>query len=215
MPTMNNSFSVPPCSRDKQFPEKPPPFPALQIDPLLLKNPTAEIENPPKIPESIPETDLEQKKEGLSLLFAASLLQKENPTHTTPQLSTPQPQDVVCGRGGGTHQHLGNRIYRRIVDYNKETYRHVPKRHRQLVSQSIVQVILNHGGRFLQRNDNKWTEISFRRAVQKTSQALRERVEDVGSVSCHRDAEEEASLSSTQSDGEKAKEIEQKVDDDS
>jgi hypothetical protein len=104
---------------------------------------------------------------------------------------------VLCGRGGGINKHHGNVIYRRVVEYNKKVYRQVPKRHRMLVSRSIVQAILNIGGRFLQehkvptqkkRNSNddddpsldtnvvsRWTEIQLRRAVQKTSQALRER----------------------------------------
>jgi hypothetical protein len=95
------------------------------------------------------------------------------------------------------------------VEYNKKVYKQVPKRHRMLVSRSIVQAILNSGGRFLQEhkittssssngkihehtNDgtattqvsttcttiSRWTRIPLRRAVQKTSQALRERSED-------------------------------------
>jgi len=49
-----------------------------------------------------------------------------------------------------------------------------------LVSQSIVQTILNYGGRFLQQqsSQNEWEEIPFRKAVQKTSQALREKNDD-------------------------------------
>jgi hypothetical protein len=111
---------------------------------------------------------------------------------------------VLCGRGGGINKHYGNIMYRRVVEYNKKVYKQVPKRHRMLVSRSIVQAILNAGGRFLQEhsqssnttavaasigtaNDStnhdsattsEWTEIQFRRAVQKTSQALRERSED-------------------------------------
>lgn len=122
----------------------------------------------------------------------------------------------MCGRGGGINKHIGNVIYRRIVDYNKAVYQQVPKRQRMLVSQSIVQTILNAGGRFLQEQyatdaalpnaksgtspsrkrcadsntatsttntttttttttASEWTEIEFRKAVQKTSQALREK----------------------------------------
>ena len=109
---------------------------------------------------------------------------------------------VLCGRGGGINKHYGNIIYRRVVEYNKRVYKQVPKRHRMLVSRSIVQAIINAGGRFLQQQDNvetvssknntssrdsngdtikptkqqcHWTPIQIRRAVQKTSQALRER----------------------------------------
>lgn len=79
-------------------------------------------------------------------------------------------------RGGMINKHSGNIVYRRIVDYNKTVYKQVPKRHRVLVSESIVQTILNNGGRFLQHEDDSiWMTVSIRRAVQKTSQALRER----------------------------------------
>jgi hypothetical protein len=124
---------------------------------------------------------------------------------------------VLCGRGGGINKHIGNVIYRRIVDYNKAVYQQVPKRQRMLVSQSIVQTILNAGGRFLQEQSatdatattaksgtspsrkrctdsntttatttmttSEWTEIQFRKAVQKTSQALREKSDADDAVS--------------------------------
>jgi hypothetical protein len=127
------------------------------------------------------EEEEEEEKAGLSLLFAASLLQSSRSSN----IDLPRQMDVLCGRGGGINKHVGNRMYRRVVEYNKSMYRHVPKRHRMLVSQSIVQTILNEGGRFLQADgsssSSRWKEIPFRRAVQKTSQALRERVEDESS----------------------------------
>ena len=88
--------------------------------------------------------------------------------------------DVLCGRGGKINKHPGNIAYRRVVEHNKAVYKQVPKRHRILVSQSIVQTIQSHGGRFLQsstessQQETIWTTVPFRRAVQKTSQALRE-----------------------------------------
>jgi hypothetical protein len=91
---------------------------------------------------------------------------------------------VLCGRGGGINKHFGNIVYRRVVEYNKKVYKQVPTRHRMTVSRSIVQAIINAGGRFLQEQPSKnndrtmWTEIQLRRAVQKTSQALRERSDD-------------------------------------
>lgn len=84
--------------------------------------------------------------------------------------------------------HLGNVIYRRIVEHNKSFYQKVQKRHRILVSQSIVQTILNRSGRFLSEDTQQvlnpdgtistvacWKTVPTARAVQKTSQALRER----------------------------------------
>lgn len=89
----------------------------------------------------------------------------------------PRDVDVLCGRGGLINKHFGNVVYRKVVDFNKPFYQSVHKKHRILVSQSIVQSILNFGGRFLilGAKGKSWIEIGYKRAVQKTSQALRER----------------------------------------
>jgi len=87
----------------------------------------------------------------------------------------PKDADVLCGRGGKVNKHPGNIVYRKVVEYNKSYYQSVHKKHRILVSQSIVRAILNYGGRFMGQKGKDWTPICFKRAVQKTSQALRER----------------------------------------
>ena len=90
----------------------------------------------------------------------------------------------------------GNIIYRRIVEHNKSFYQSVPKRHRILVSQSIVHTILRRGGRFLSEDTQTvrgedgttastvtlWKTVATARAIQKTSQALRERVAAAAAV---------------------------------
>jgi len=91
-------------------------------------------------------------------------------------VTEPKDVDVLCGRGGKVNKHHGNIVYRRVVDYNKQFYQSVHKRNRILVSQSIVEAIRNHGGRFLimGQKGKTWIPIDFKKAVQKTSQALRE-----------------------------------------
>jgi hypothetical protein len=93
-----------------------------------------------------------------------------------PKLFEPKSIDVLCGRGGKVNQHPGNIIFRRVVAHNKAYYQSVHKRNRILVSQSIVQAILNYGGQFLTQiaRTNVWMPVDFKKAVQKTSQALRE-----------------------------------------
>ena len=107
-------------------------------------------------------------------------------------LTKPREADVLCGRGGLINKHAGNIAYRKVVDYNKPYYQSVKKKHRILVSQSIVQTILNNGGRFLILGSRgaTWMEIGFKRAVQKTSQALRERM-SVPDEGQHEDGDEE------------------------
>ncbi|CAB9497000.1 expressed unknown protein [Seminavis robusta] len=109
--------------------------------------------------------------------------------HAAPQSNQPQDLDVLCGRGGLINKHVGNIIYRKVVEHNKPFYQTVQKRHRILVSQSIVHTILKRGGRFLSEETKTvanpdgtrttvtyWKPVATTRAVQKTSQALRERI---------------------------------------
>ena len=94
----------------------------------------------------------------------------------------------------------GNIIYRRVVEHNKTFYQSVQKRHRILVSQSIVHTILKRGGRFLSEDTKTirnadgttstvtlWKTVATARAVQKTSQALRERVAAAAAAATRKD----------------------------
>jgi hypothetical protein len=136
-----------------------------------------------------------------STTFASSAVAFENNNNikmdSDDQPTEPRDVDVLCGRGGLINKHPGNIVYRKVVDYNKPFYQTVHKKHRILVSQSIVQSILNDGGRFLMSGEQKiqaetsWTEIGYKRAVQKTSQALRERVSESTPGEEEREADEE------------------------
>uniref|UniRef100_A0A7S2YTG8 DUF6824 domain-containing protein n=1 Tax=Entomoneis paludosa TaxID=265537 RepID=A0A7S2YTG8_9STRA len=125
----------------------------------------------------------------------------------------PSELDVLCGRGGLINKHPGNIVYRRVVDHNKKLYKEVPKRHRILVSQSIVQTIQTHGGRFLQQSGvpqdavtnlqhgGKWMTVPFRRAVQKTSQALREPSQSEGESGGVRQEEDDEEVGQEEAQG--------------
>lgn len=93
-------------------------------------------------------------------------------------IPSPHPHDVLCGRGGGTNNHVGNSHWRMLVAANKQLYVTLPKRQKMLLSRSIVNAVRsqNPPGRFLQK-DNKselWYDVGDQRAQEKTSQALRE-----------------------------------------
>ena len=76
------------------------------------------------------------------------------------------------------NRHPGNIIFRRVVEANKERYRTCQADHKALLSKSIVLVIRSQSppGRFLtrSRDGNEWVEVGDAKALQKTSQALRE-----------------------------------------
>lgn len=88
----------------------------------------------------------------------------------------PRDSDVLCGRGGAALRHPGNQTYRRLVHLNKGLYITCLKAEKLKISRSIVAAIREQNGRFLERDTKKstWYDIGDRKAMEKTSQALRE-----------------------------------------
>mmetsp|Transcript_11199 Transcript_11199/g.27530 ORF Transcript_11199/g.27530 Transcript_11199/m.27530 type:complete len:552 (-) Transcript_11199:185-1840(-) len=98
--------------------------------------------------------------------------------------------DIICGRGGLALKHPGNMAYRKLVGRNKTIYATCLKTEKLRISKSIIAAIREINGRFLEREDGKtsqsldekdadgkpitWKDIGDKRAVEKTSQALRE-----------------------------------------
>lgn len=98
--------------------------------------------------------------------------------------------DIICGRKGVALKHPGNLAYRKIVAMNKELYATCMKNEKLRISKSIVSAMREAGGRFLEREDGKtsssleekddngnpitYRDIGDKRAIEKTSQALRE-----------------------------------------
>ena len=91
----------------------------------------------------------------------------------------PRPQDVLGGRGGAALRHPGNITYRQLVNLNKNIYTTCLKTEKLKISRSIVSAINEQGGRFLEKKKNctqipeVWVNIGYKKAVEKTSQALR------------------------------------------
>jgi len=90
----------------------------------------------------------------------------------------PREIDVLCGRGGDILRHPGNQNYRDLIRKNKMCYSTCEKNEKIKISKSIVAAVRVIGGRFLDRDvKNKtrgWFDIGDKKAVEKTSQALRE-----------------------------------------
>lgn len=90
----------------------------------------------------------------------------------------PHPNDVLCGRGGGSNNHPGNEAFRLLVNEVKLPYVNCPKREKPLIARRIVEAVRNQSppGRFLQKDGKTglWNDIGDGKAREKTSQALRE-----------------------------------------
>lgn len=98
------------------------------------------------------------------------------PLSETKDITDPRESDVLCGRGGAALRHPGNQTYRRLVNLNKGLYITCLKTEKLKISRSIVAAIREQNGRFLERNaeSQTWFDIGDKKAIEKTSQALRE-----------------------------------------
>ena len=95
-------------------------------------------------------------------------------------IQKPHPHDILSGRGGASNNHMGNKIYRTVCEHNKELYATLPRNEKLPVAVRIVEAVRSRDppGRFLERKkeDKLWYEVTEKRAVDKTAQALREKV---------------------------------------
>uniref|UniRef100_A0A7S3P771 DUF6824 domain-containing protein n=1 Tax=Amphora coffeiformis TaxID=265554 RepID=A0A7S3P771_9STRA len=100
---------------------------------------------------------------------------KSNHKNAEEESKTVTPHDVLCGRGGATNHHIGNKEYRKVVADHQDEYIVARKTEKVVIAQKIVSIIHAKGGRFLKQMDPEtWVYVDDKKAVQKTSQALRE-----------------------------------------
>jgi hypothetical protein len=110
------------------------------------------------------------------------------------QITMPGLHDVLLGRGGGTNNHDGNVLFRKLVNEHKMRYLACSKVDKPKVAREVVQLWrkMSPPGRFLNRKDeskrgpgsvkdaeNVWFEVGDKKAREKASQCLRERTAEV------------------------------------
>lgn len=92
-------------------------------------------------------------------------------------MSTPSPNDVICGRGGKANTHQGNISFREEAKKLRSWYESSSKSEKFTISSFLVDIVRERGGRFLKRdteNPGQWTECDGNDVRKKASQALRE-----------------------------------------
>ena len=114
-------------------------------------------------------------------------------------IAKPHSNDVLSGRGSAANRHVGNSNFRDIVACNKSVYVTLTKREKMMMARSIFQLIRSQDppGRFLQKdaNTNLWFDIGRSRALEKVSQALREKTSKKSPNSSSSDIEPSSSES--------------------
>jgi hypothetical protein len=104
----------------------------------------------------------------------SSSVEGETPTMF---IDTIQEWDVLCGRGGRSNHHPGNKRYRHVVSEMKMMYRRSEaKAIKTDLSRAIVEHCCNYGGRFIKTDSKsgRYYILTKAEARKKTSQALRE-----------------------------------------
>ncbi len=98
-------------------------------------------------------------------------------------IQKPHRHDVLSGRGNSYNNHPGNEYFRSLIKLHKVSYVTAPKSKKPDFSKMIYEIICSQDppGRFLKQDKktNLWYEISYRKAVDKTRQALREGAPDI------------------------------------
>lgn len=104
---------------------------------------------------------------------------KPNPKESTTMENVSE-HDVLCGRGGATNVHPGNRFFRSLISKFRVQYLRSRKIDKPHISRSVVGEIRSRKGRFLKKDEKTgvWCEIGDDLAREKTSQALRQRAPD-------------------------------------
>ena len=85
--------------------------------------------------------------------------------------------DVLCGRGGRSNNHTGNKRYRQVVGNIKFMYQQCPaKTIKTDLSKAIVEHCCSYGARFVKKDEvvGKYYVLGKAEARKKASQALRE-----------------------------------------
>jgi len=83
--------------------------------------------------------------------------------------------DVLCGRGGGTNNQRGNIRFRDLVAAHMVQYRNASRKEKPLITQTVVKIVRERGGRFLKRKGEElWFDIGDKAAVCKTGQTFRD-----------------------------------------
>jgi hypothetical protein len=85
--------------------------------------------------------------------------------------------DILCGRGGRSNHHRGNKRYRQVVGKMKYMYQQCPaKTLKTDLSRTIVEHCYSYGARFVKFDNacSKYYVLTKNEARKKTSQALRE-----------------------------------------
>jgi hypothetical protein len=86
-----------------------------------------------------------------------------------------QDNDVICGKGRLVHSHPGNKQFRRLIHFRRESYQTAHLRDdKKQITNSVIEAIHRLGGRFVKMDESgQYTQVSDEYQYEKVSHALR------------------------------------------
>jgi hypothetical protein len=151
----------------KELQQQPAPVSPTPSD---LRHAESSSSISPSLDES-PDNEVKQTKNQVSVVDS-----RDNSPDIV-YIENIQPHDILCGRGGRSNNHTGNKKYRLVVANMKYRYQQCPaKTLKTDLSRAIVEYCHAYGARFIKYDEtkNKYYVLSKAEARKKTSQALRE-----------------------------------------
>jgi hypothetical protein len=85
----------------------------------------------------------------------------------------PRSQDILCGKGAGLQNHMGNVRLRVVMESHFAEYDSLDRKEKTTLSSRIVQDMKSKGSRFLKRTDGVWEEVPNDVARSKVSHFFR------------------------------------------
>lgn len=153
----------------------PPTTPQDNISGLdLLRAASLQVPNKPLPPKS---ADSTAKSAAVESVASSNVESVPITKHNRIFIDRVQESDILCGRGGKSNHHAGNKRYRQVVCEMKTDYRSTSaKKAKTGLSRAIVDHVCDYGGRFIKKDtpNGRYYLLSKADARKKTSQALRE-----------------------------------------
>ena len=140
---------------------------------------SAKIPIPPRVMKNPPATKHFNKKTYDDLVAKAPCLGPNQVDKATGRLALQQlcANDVLLGRGNAAQSFPGNERFRCLVFDHKPLYAKARRHEKGCIAVQLVAKVMTQDppGRFVEVIDNRYYAIPYERAVEKASQALRER----------------------------------------
>jgi hypothetical protein len=103
------------------------------------------------------------------------------------RITTPNQNDVLLGRGKAYYTHVGNSRLRCLIVSRMSRYQCAPRKKKHWVSESVIDMIHERGGRFLKGEEAWWLEVDRGAAQKKVSDESASERKILDELSCPHD----------------------------